>query len=118
MDARAAAGLPTVYERHNVAMHDFDGKKPRVTLQKDGQSHEIECDFIAGCDGFHGVMPRQRAAQRHHRIRKGLPVWLAGPAVRRAAGVDELIVYINSPRGFSLFSMRSKTRSRYYLQCR
>ncbi|HOZ65538.1 MAG TPA: FAD-dependent monooxygenase, partial [Burkholderiaceae bacterium] len=55
MDARTAAGLPTVYEAHNVAVHDFDSKKPRVTYEKDGQKFEIECDFIAGCDGFHGV---------------------------------------------------------------
>ncbi len=55
MDARAAAGLPTVYEAHEVAVHDFDTSKPRVSYEKDGARHEIECDFIAGCDGYHGV---------------------------------------------------------------
>ena len=55
MDARKAAGLPTVYEAQNVRVHDFDGAKPRVTWEKDGKTHEIACDFIAGCDGFHGV---------------------------------------------------------------
>ena len=55
MDARVAAGLPTVYEASNVQVHDFDTHNPRVTYEKDGQSHTIECDFIAGCDGFHGV---------------------------------------------------------------
>jgi len=55
MDARRAAGLPTVYEAADVAVHDLDGVRPRVTFQKDGATHEIACDFIAGCDGFHGV---------------------------------------------------------------
>ncbi|MCB2069252.1 MAG: FAD-dependent monooxygenase, partial [Ottowia sp.] len=55
MDARAAAGLTTVYEAQNVAVHDFDSTKPWVTYEKDGQQHRIDCDFIAGCDGFHGV---------------------------------------------------------------
>src|SRR5690606_2438862 len=55
MEARAAAGLPTVYEAEDVALHDFDGAKPYVTYRKDGREHRIDCDFIAGCDGFHGV---------------------------------------------------------------
>lgn len=55
MDARRAASLPTVYEAANVQVLDFDTEHPRVTYQKDGQTHEIRCDFIAGCDGFHGV---------------------------------------------------------------
>jgi p-hydroxybenzoate 3-monooxygenase len=55
MDARHAAGLPTVYEARNVTVHDFDTRKPRGRYQKDGQAHEIECDFIAGCDGYHAV---------------------------------------------------------------
>ena len=55
MEARAAAGLPTVYQASNVQVHDFDTKTPRVTYEKDGQTHTIDCDFIAGCDGFHGV---------------------------------------------------------------
>jgi len=55
MEARQAAGLPTVYEAHEVGVHDFDTRQPRVRYRKDGQVHEIACDFIAGCDGFHGV---------------------------------------------------------------
>ncbi|MFX8262515.1 FAD-dependent monooxygenase, partial [Acinetobacter baumannii] len=55
MHARAAAGLTTVYEAANVQVHDFDGAPPRVTYEKDGQTHTINCDFIAGCDGYHGV---------------------------------------------------------------
>ena len=55
MEARAAADLQTVYSASQVAVHDFDSSQPRVTFEKDGQVHEIRCDFIAGCDGFHGV---------------------------------------------------------------
>ena len=63
MDARQAAGLPTVYEALEVSIHDFDGVRPRVKYRKDGVEHVLDCDFIAGCDGFHGVcrasVPRQ-----------------------------------------------------------
>src|SRR5690606_37956142 len=52
MDARLAAGLATVYEAANVSLHDFDGQRPRVRYEKDGATHELECDFIAGCDGY------------------------------------------------------------------
>lgn len=55
MDARAAAGLTTIYEAQNTAVHDFDSARPYVTYEKGGVSHRIDCDFIAGCDGFHGV---------------------------------------------------------------
>ena len=58
MDARAASGLTTIYDADNVALHDFDGGRPRVTYRKDGVTHELACDFIAGCDGFHGVSRR------------------------------------------------------------
>ena len=55
MDARAAAGLTTVYHARDVALHGFDGQTPSVTYLHDGEPHEIRCDFIAGCDGYHGV---------------------------------------------------------------
>src|SRR5688572_9373530 len=55
MQARKAAGLTTIYEAADVSVHDFDGAKPVVRFTKDGQAQELECDFIAGCDGFHGV---------------------------------------------------------------
>ena len=115
MDARVAAGLPTEYGAHGVAVHDFDGVKPRVTYDKDGKSHEIECDFIAGCDGFHGVcrasVPR-RAITEYEKV---YPFGWLGLLSDTPPLHDELI-YINSPRGFALCSQRSKTRSRYYLQ--
>ena len=67
MDARRDLGLPTVYEANNVQVHDFETAKPRVTYEKDGVIHTIECDFIAGCDGFHGVC---RASAPKDKIRE------------------------------------------------
>src|SRR5271156_2886101 len=55
MDGRAAAGAPTIYSAHDVALHDIGSDRPRVAYVAKGQTHEIACDFIAGCDGFHGV---------------------------------------------------------------
>jgi len=115
MDVRAAAGLPTVYEAHNVAVHDFDSKKPRVTYEKDGQKFEIACDFIAGCDGFHGVCRASAPRSAITEFEKVYPFGWLGLLSDTPPVHDELI-YINSPRGFALCSQRSKTRSRYYLQ--
>ena len=115
MDARKAAGLPTVYEAHNVQVHDFDTKKPRVTYEKDGQTHEIECDFIAGCDGFHGVCRASAPRSAIAEYEKVYPFGWLGLLSDTPPVSDELI-YVNSPRGFALCSQRSKTRSRYYLQ--
>ena len=115
MDARRAGDLLTVYEAKNVAVHDFDGHRPRVSYEKDGVEHELGCDFIAGCDGFHGVCRASvpRAAISEHE--KVYPFGWLGLLSDTPPVSDELI-YINSPRGFSLCSMRSHTRSRYYLQ--
>ncbi|MEO7160811.1 MAG: 4-hydroxybenzoate 3-monooxygenase [Polaromonas sp.] len=115
MDAREAAGLPTVYEAHNVAVHDFDSKKPRVTYEKDGQKFEIECDFIAGCDGFHGVCRASAPRSAITEFEKVYPFGWLGLLSDTPPVHDELI-YVNSQRGFALCSQRSKTRSRYYLQ--
>jgi len=115
MDARSAAGLPTIYEAQDVAVHDFDGAAPRVTWRKDGREHEIRCDFIAGCDGFHGVcrasVPRGAITQYEKVYPFG---WLG--LLSDTPPVSEELVYVNSARGFSLCSQRSRTRSRYYLQ--
>jgi p-hydroxybenzoate 3-monooxygenase len=115
MDARAAAGLTTVYEAHNVQVHDFDSKNPRVTYEKDGKSHEIQCDFIAGCDGFHGVC---RASVPRSAIREYEKVYPFGwlGLLSDTPPVHHELIYANSERGFALCSQRSHTRSRYYLQ--
>jgi p-hydroxybenzoate 3-monooxygenase len=115
MDARADAGLPTVYEAQQVALHDFDGSKPRVTYEKDGQKSEIKCDFIAGCDGFHGVCRASAPRSAITEYEKVYPFgWLG--LLSDTPPVHHELIYINSPRGFALCSQRSKTRSRYYLQ--
>jgi p-hydroxybenzoate 3-monooxygenase len=115
MDARASTGLPTVYQASEVVVHDFDSNSPRVSYQKDGQHHQIACDFIAGCDGFHGVCRASAPRRAITEYEKVYPFgWLGLLADTPPVG-DELI-YVNSPRGFALCSQRSKTRSRYYLQ--
>ena len=115
MDARAAAGLPTVYEASNVQVHDFDTQSPRVTYEKDGQSHTIECDFIAGCDGFHGVCRASAPRGAIKEYEKVYPFgWLG--LLSDTPPVHHELIYVNSPRGFALCSQRSQTRSRYYLQ--
>ncbi len=115
MEARRAADLPTVYEAAAVAVHDFDGPRPRVTYQKDGVSHELACDFIAGCDGFHGVCRASVPPGAITEYEKVYPFgWLG--LLADTPPVSPELIYINSTRGFSLCSMRSHTRSRYYLQ--
>lgn len=115
MEARAKAGLPTVYEVGDVAVHDFDSQSPRVTYQKDGQSHEIACDFIAGCDGFHGVCRASVPSSAITEFEKVYPFgWLG--VLSDTPPVNDELIYVNSPRGFALCSQRSQTRSRYYLQ--
>ncbi|MFZ2738419.1 MAG: 4-hydroxybenzoate 3-monooxygenase [Burkholderiaceae bacterium] len=115
MQARASANLPTVYEASNVAIHDFDSSKPRVTYQKNGQTHAIACDFIAGCDGFHGVCRASVPPGAITEFEKVYPFGWLGLLSDTPPVSDELI-YVNSPRGFALCSQRSKIRSRYYLQ--
>ena len=116
MAARAAAGLTTVYEAKEVAPHDYDGQTPRVTYTHDGQPHELRCDFIAGCDGYHGacrasVPPRALAI-----FEKVYPFgWLG--VLADTPPVSHELIYSNHERGFALCSMRSPTRTRYYVQC-
>jgi p-hydroxybenzoate 3-monooxygenase len=115
MDARQAAGLTTVYEARDVAVHDFDGNRPRVTYVKDGTTHTIEADFIAGCDGFHGVCRASVPRSAITEYEKVYPFgWLG--LLSDTPPVNHELIYANTPRGFALCSMRSATRSRYYLQ--
>ncbi len=116
MEARAAQGLTTVYEAANVSLHDFDGARPRVRYEKDGQTHELECDFIAGCDGFHGVS-RATVKDSIQEFERVYPFGWLGVLSDTPPVSPHAIVYGNSERGFSLCSMRSLTRSRYYVQC-
>ena len=115
MNARAAEGLTTVYEVQNVAVEGFDGKNPVVRYEKDGQKHELACDFIAGCDGFHGVCRASAPADVLKTYERVYPFgWLG--VLADVPPVSHELIYANTERGFALCSMRSATRSRYYLQ--
>ena len=117
MEARAAAGLVSIYEAAQVQVLDFEGGSPKVTYQKDGQTHEIACDFIAGCDGFHGVCRASVPPGAIKEYEKVYPFGWLGILADVPPVSPHAIVYANSERGFALCSMRSLTRSRYYVQC-
>ena len=115
MDARTQAGLPSYYEASEVQVLDFDTAHPRVWFQKDGESYEIACDFIAGCDGFHGVCRASVPRGAIQEFEKVYPFgWLG--LLSDTPPVHHELIYVNSPRGFALCSQRSTSRSRYYLQ--
>jgi len=116
MEQRKRDGSVTIYEASDVEPHDFDTAAPYVTYRKDGISHRIDCDFIAGCDGFHGAS-RKAVPERAIRVfEKVYPFgWLG--ILAEVAPVNHELIYANHPRGFALCSMRSPTRSRYYIQC-
>ena len=110
MDARLAAGLTTVYEAADVSLHDFDGPAPRVRYRKNGATHEIECDFIAGCDGFHGVCRASVPAGAIATFERAYPFgWLG--VLADVPPVNHELIYVNHERGFALCSQRSLTRS-------
>jgi p-hydroxybenzoate 3-monooxygenase len=116
MNVRKAAGLTTVYEAANVRPLDFDTDHPRLTYVKDGTTHEIACDFIAGCDGFHGVSRASVNPQAIETFERIYPFgWLG--ILSETPPVSHELIYNNHARGFALCTMRSTHRSRYYLQC-
>jgi len=114
--ARLAQGAPIVFEAEDVSLHDLDSERPRVRFRHQGAQHELECDYIAGCDGFHGVsrpaIPAG-AIQIHQRI---YPFAWLGILAQAPVSLDELI-YAYHERGFALHSMRSPTVCRLYVQC-
>ena len=116
MDARRAAGARTIYEADDVRIAGFDGTAPRVTWRQDGKAHELACDFIAGCDGYHGVTRQSVPPGAIRTYERVYPFGWLGVLVDRPPVSGELI-YVNHERGFALCSMRSTTRSRYYVQC-
>ncbi|MEI2300919.1 4-hydroxybenzoate 3-monooxygenase [Ensifer sp. MJa1] len=116
MEHRERSGATSVYEAGHVEPHDFDGQQPCVTYEKDGVSHRIDCDFIAGCDGFHGISRKSLPEKALRTFEKVYPFgWLG--ILADVPPVDHELIYANHPRGFALCSMRSMTRSRYYIQC-
>jgi p-hydroxybenzoate 3-monooxygenase len=116
MDARDASGARTIYEAEDVSLHDFDSNSPKVRYTKDGVTHEIACDFIAGCDGYHGVSRKSVPDSSIRTFERVYPFGWLGILVDCPPVAHELI-YAHHSRGFALCSMRSLTRSRYYLQC-
>ncbi len=116
MDARAAWGRPTVYGAQDVAIDAFDSDAPRVRYTQGGQTHEIKARFIAGCDGFHGVCRASVPPQAIQTFEKVYPFgWLG--VLADVPPVAHELIYANTAKGFALCSMRSATRSRYYVQC-
>ncbi len=116
MEARANSGAVTVYEAEDVALHDWEGPSPRVTYRRNGVAHEIVCDIVAGCDGYHGVCRRSVPADRMQTFERVYPFGWLGVLADVPPPWAELI-YANSERGFALASMRSPTRVRCYVQC-
>lgn len=114
MEARQACGAPIHYEVEKVQIHDPDSDNPLVTYEKDGQQHRIACDYIAGCDGFHGVSRKTIPESLRTEYEKVYPVgWLG--LLADTPPIDEELIYGVSDKGFFLCSMRSHTRSRYYV---
>jgi p-hydroxybenzoate 3-monooxygenase len=116
MAARAASGAVSVYEAESVELHDITTASPRVSYIQRGVEHELQCDFIAGCDGYHGVSRRSIPADCISLFERTYPFGWLGVLADVPPAWDELI-YADSDRGFALASMRSATRVRCYLQC-
>jgi p-hydroxybenzoate 3-monooxygenase len=116
MDARRAFGGTTLYEANDVELHDFASIQPSVTWRQQGALHRLQCDFIAGCDGYHGVsrasVPEGSLATYAREYPFG---WLG--ILADTPPVSNELIYSNHERGFALCSMRSHTRTRYYIQC-
>ncbi|WP_339768545.1 4-hydroxybenzoate 3-monooxygenase [uncultured Pseudosulfitobacter sp.] len=114
--ARDKAGLQTIYEVEDVVIHDAKTDAPYVTYTKGGQPSRIDCDFVAGCDGFHGVSRKTIPETQRREYEKVYPFgWLG--ILSETPPVDDELIYSNSERGFALCSMRNDHLSRYYIQC-
>ena len=115
-DAAEACGLPIIFEAEDVRLHDLAAERPFVTWRKDGAAHRLDCDVVAGCDGFHGVGRSSIPPEVLKSFERIYPFGWLGVLAEVPPCAEELI-YCNHARGFALASMRSATRSRYYLQC-
>lgn len=115
-EARDALNGAILHEVEDVVLHDLTSASPSVSLVQAGESQRIECDFIAGCDGFHGISRTSIPAEMRTEYEKTFPFgWLG--VLSRTRPVDHELIYARSPEGFALCSMRSDTLSRYYVQC-
>jgi p-hydroxybenzoate 3-monooxygenase len=115
MDRRDETGGETWFEAADVEPRDFGSDKPYVTFSHGGQSHRLDCDFIAGCDGFHGASRKAALGDAIKLFERVYPFgWLG--IIAEVPPVNHELIYSNHERGFALCSMRSHTRSRYYVQ--
>ncbi|MCS6878252.1 MAG: 4-hydroxybenzoate 3-monooxygenase [Geminicoccaceae bacterium] len=114
--AREAAGLPILDEARDVLPVDLESERPKVLFRRHGEEFELACEIVAGCDGFHGVCRSRIPAERLKTFERVYPFgWLG--ILAHARPVSDELVYAYSERGFALFSMRSPTVSRLYVQC-
>jgi len=115
-DAREACGARTVFNAEDVVIEDVESDAPRVSYTVDGTAHTITCDFVAGCDGYHGVSRQTIPQDIRREYEKVYPFgWLG--ILSETPPVHHDLIYANSARGFALCSMRNANLSRYYIQC-
>ena len=109
-------GCTVLYESPAVRVEDYNTDTPRIIYEQNGEQKELVCDFVAGCDGFHGVARKSVPADQHRNYERTYPIgWLG--ILSDVPPVNEELIYANHERGFALCSMRSHSRSRYYIQC-
>ena len=114
--ARLAAGATIKFSAPALAVEDFDTTRPRIIYEEEGERRELICDYVAGCDGSHGVALKSVGTERVGTFERIYPFgWLG--ILSDVPPADEELIYANHERGFALCSMRSPTRSRYYIQC-
>jgi p-hydroxybenzoate 3-monooxygenase len=116
VDARQAGGGPIFFEVENVSVHDFESEHPRILFQHNGQPTELICDFIGGCDGFHGICRTSIPATALAVYQRDYPFGWLGILAQAPPSSEELI-YAYHERGFALLSMRTPQISRLYIQC-
>jgi len=115
VEARSEPGA-VLWQVRDASLHDFDTRAPQVSFAHAGSRHELRCDFVAGCDGYHGISRASVPAEKVVRYQRVYPFgWLG--LLADVAPLHEELVYANHERGFALCSMRSRGRSRYYVQC-
>ena len=115
-EARDRSGLLTLHECEGVTLCDVETKKPFVEFIQDGKSKRLDCDIVAGCDGFHGPSRQAIPKAKRREFEKVYPFgWLG--ILSETPPVDDELIYANSDKGFALCSMRNPVLSRYYVQC-
>jgi p-hydroxybenzoate 3-monooxygenase len=116
ISARLAVGGQILFEAADVSLHDFQAGQPRIRYHRDGAVHEIQCDIIAGCDGFHGICRPSIPAGMLRSFEREYPFGWLGILAEAPPSTEEN-VYVSHERGFALLAMRSPTLTRLYLQC-